>query len=488
MNLLLDKSPLNRRRFFQDMGGGLGQAALLSMLGKDLSVRGSEQHALSTDTISDLKPHQPHFAPKAKAVIHLFMNGGPSQMDLFDPKPDLIRNHGKSYFDRIAGEVENPESAGALLRSPFQFAQYGQSGMWVSDALPYFSKCVDEVTMIRSMYTTSITHEPALYKIHSGRLFPGHPSLGSWVSYGLGSENQSLPSYVVLDDPKGPPINRNQNWQSGYLSPMFQGTRFRSKGAPVLDLHPSKELSEEIIGLEREVIGALDFLHKSRRLRQPKLGARIANYELAARMQLEASEALDLSQESAATKAMYGIGEDKTDSYGKRCLIARRLVERGVRFVQLFIDGQIWDNHTGLKKGLLGACERTDKPIAGLLMDLRQRGLLDEIVVAWGGEMGRLPIAQLDGKKNEANSGRDHNKNAMVTWMAGAGLKQGYIHGSTDEIGMKAVEETVSVSDWHATLLHLLGLDFAKLFVHKNGFEERLVGVEEPEVVSSLLA
>ena len=487
MKLSLKKPLLNRRRYFQHLGVGLGQAALLSLLGRDLSLIGDESYSSTPDAAFDLKPNQPHFAPMAKSVIHLFMNGGPSQMDLFDPKPELVRNHGKSYFDKIAGEVENPESAGALLRSPFKFAQYGQSGMWVSDALPFFSQCVDEVAMIRSMYTTSITHEPALYKIHSGRLFPGHPSLGSWISYGLGSENQSLPAYVVLDDPKGPPINRNQNWQSGYLPPVFQGTRFRSSGAPVLDLNPGKEVSEKIIGLERDVIGSLDLLHKSQRHYQPRLGARIANYELAAKMQLEASDALDLSQESNATKAMYGIGEKKTDSYGKRCLIARRLVERGVRFVQLFIDGQIWDNHTGLKKGLLGACERTDKPVAGLLMDLRQRGLLDEIIVAWGGEMGRLPIAQLDGKKNEANSGRDHNKNAMVTWMAGAGLKKGYVHGSTDEIGMKAVDNTVSVPDWHATLLHLLGLDYAKLFIHKNGLEERLVGVEEPEVIYGLL-
>jgi hypothetical protein len=347
---------------------------------------------------------------------------------------------------------------------------------------------VDEVVMIRSMFTTSITHEPALFNIHSGRLFPGHPTLGAWISYGLGSENQSLPAYVVLEDPKGPPINRNQNWQSGYLPPVCQGTRFRSTGAPVLDLHPGKDIPDQMIDLERDLIGTLDRIHQRRRPHQPRLGARIANYELAARMQIEASEALDLSRESPATQAMYGIGEDKTDSYGRRCLIARRLVERGVRFVQLFIDGQIWDNHTNLKSALRGACERTDKPVAALLTDLRQRGLLEEVVVAWGGEMGRLPIAQLDGKKNETNSGRDHNKNAMIGWMAGAGLKRGYTHGSTDEIGLKAVEKTVGVPEWHATLLHLLGLDYARLSVRQSGLDDRLVGIHEPDVVSDLLA
>ncbi len=479
----------SRRRFFQHMSGGLGQAALLSLLGRDLPGAMAEvAHGSAPGQVFDLEPRRPHFEPKAKAVIHLFMNGGPSQVDLFDPKSELTRNHGKSYFNKIAGEVENPQSAGALLRSPFKFAQHGQSGMWVSEAMPHFAQCVDEVVMIRSMFTTSITHEPALFNIHSGRLFSGHPTLGSWISYGLGSENQSLPAYVVLEDPKGPPINRNQNWQSGYLPPVCQGTRFRSTGAPVLDLHPGKDIPDQMIDLERDLIGTLDRIHQRRRPHQPRLGARIANYELAARMQIEASEALDLSKESPATQAMYGIGEDKTDSYGRRCLIARRLVERGVRFVQLFIDGQIWDNHTNLKSGLRGACERTDKPVAALLTDLRERGLLEEVLVAWGGEMGRLPIAQLDGKKNEANSGRDHNKNAMIGWMAGAGLKRGYVHGSTDEIGLKAVEKTVGVPEWHATLLYLLGLDYARLSVRQNGLDERLVGIHEPEVVSDFLA
>ena len=234
----------------------------------------------------DLRPRSPHFAPRAKAVIHLFMNGGPSQMDLFDPKPELTRLHGRSYFDKIAGEVENPQAAGSLMRGPFSFRRYGQSGMWVSEVMPHFAKCVDEVTMIRSMYTYSITHEPSLFQIHSGRLRPGHPCLGSWVTYALGSENQNLPAYIVLDDPKGPPINRDQNWNSGYLSPLFQGTRFRSEGTPVLDLRPGVEVPKRVNDFERHFLGTLDRIHREKRPYQPRLDARIETYELAARMQL----------------------------------------------------------------------------------------------------------------------------------------------------------------------------------------------------------
>ncbi len=407
---------------------------------------------------------------------------------LFDPKPELTRMHGKSYFNRIAGEVENPTAGGAIMRNPFEFRQYGQSGMWVSEVMPHFAQCVDDVSLVRSMFTTSITHEPSLFQIHTGRLRPGHPSLGSWVTYALGSENRNLPAYVVLDDPKGPPINRDQNWNSGYLSPLFQGTPFRSEGAPVLDLKPGIPVPEPIRALEQNWIATLDRIHESDRPFQPRLATRIASYELAGRMQLAASDALDLSQEDDRTRALYGVGEEATDSYGKRCLIARRLVERGVRFVQLYINGQIWDHHTQIGTGLRSACERTDKPVAGLLKDLKARGLLDDVLVVWGGEMGRLPIAQLDGDKDPAKSGRDHNKNAMVTWMAGAGVKRGYLHGETDELGLAAVRDRVSVPDFHATLLHLLGLDHQQLTVDNNGLEERLTGVNEAHVVRALLA
>ena len=409
-------------------------------------------------------------------------------MDLFDPKPKLDALHGTQHFNQIAGEIENVKDAGAIMRSPYKFAQYGQSGMWVSDVLPHLAKQIDELALIRSMHTTNLTHEPAIYLIQSGKMGPGRPSLGSWAVYGLGSENQNLPAYVVLDDPLGLPINGVENWQSGFLPPLYQGTRFKSTGSPVLNLQSEVERPAEIVAMERDLLARLDAAHKGKRPGHPKLDARIASYELAARMQLAATSALDLAGETQATLEMYGIGKEPTDSYGRRCLIARRLIERGVRFVQLYINGQIWDNHTGLAAELKTACGRTDLPIAGLLADLRQRGLMDSTLVIWGGEFGRLPIAQLPKDKNEKNAGRDHNKNAFCTWLAGAGVKAGTVYGATDDLGLAAVENKVSVPDWHATILHLLGLHHEELFVDHHGLRERLTGVSPARVVKEVLA
>jgi hypothetical protein len=470
---------ISRRSFFNGVAGGICGAALMHLLGRDLRA---------APVPADLKPREPHFPGKARSVIHLFMNGGPSQMDLFDPKPLLDERHGKPYFSKIAGEVENPASAGALMRSPFRFARHGQSGMWVSDALPHLAGQVDDIALIRSMYTTNLTHEPAVYMIHSGKEGPGRPALGSWVVYGLGSENQNLPAYVVLDDPLGLPVNGVESWQSGFLPPVFQGTRFRSTGSPVLNLRPDVERPPEVARTESDLLSALDQLHRKQRPGQPDLDARISSYELAARMQLAATDALDLTKEPAAVLDMYGVGREPTDSYARRCLIARRLVERGVRFVQLFINGQIWDNHTGLATDLKAACDRTDRPIAALLRDLKQRGLFDSTLVVWGGEFGRLPIAQLPADKDERKAGRDHNKNAFCTWMAGAGIQGGTTYGATDEIGMSAVEDRVSVPDWHATILHLLGLHHDQLYLELNGLKEKLTGVKEAKVVKGILA
>src|SRR5262249_2378761 len=289
---------------------------------------------------ADLRPRKSYFAARARSVIHLFMNGGPSQMDLFDPKPMLDKHHGKPYFDKIAGEVEFIKDARALMRGPFTFPRHGQCGAWVSEVMPHLTGEVDDLAFLRSMYTTNLTHEPALYLIHSGKMGPGRPVLGSWVVYGLGSENQNLPAYVVLDDPKGLPVNGVDSWQAGFLPPLFQGTRFRSTGSPVLNLRPDVERPPEVEQSERELLNQLDQLHKQQHPGHPQLDARIASYELAAHMQLAATDALDLSTESPAIKEMYGVGREPTDSYGRRCLIARRLVERGVRFVQLFINAQ----------------------------------------------------------------------------------------------------------------------------------------------------
>jgi hypothetical protein len=474
---------LDRRGFFGSVSGGICGAALAHLLGQD-RLRASSP----APRPADLKPRKPHFAAKGRSVIHLFMNGGPSQMDLFDPKPALDKQHGKPYFDKIAGEVEFIKDAGALMRSPFKFARHGKCGAWVSEVMPHLAGVVDDVAFIRSMYTTNLTHEPAIYLIHSGKMGPGRPVIGSWVVYGLGSENQNLPAYVVLDDPLGLPVNGVESWQSGFLPPLFQGTRFRSTGSPVLNLRPDVDHPSEVVGAERELLRKLDDLHRRQRPGQPTLDARIASYELAARMQLAASDALDVSREPLKVREMYGIGRAPTDSYGRRCLIARRLVERGVRFVQLFINAQIWDNHTGLAGELKAACDRTDQPVAALLRDLKQRGLLDSTLVVWGGEFGRLPIAQLPPDRDERKAGRDHNKNAFCTWMAGAGVKGGTTYGATDELGLAAVENKVSVPDWHATILHLMGLHHEELYVEENGLKERLTGVTEARVVKGILA
>ena len=307
---------VTRRQWFHHAGRGLHAAALTWLLGNDLFPASSAQADDTVDhlkhRVHDLKPRKPLGEPAAKSVIHLFMNGGPSQMDLFDPKPELNKRHGQSYFEKIAGEVENPTAAGALMRCPFKFAQHGNSGTWVSSAMPHMATRVDDITVIRSMYTFNLTHEPALFIIQSGRMNPGLPTLGAWVTYGLGSENQNLPAYVVLDDPKGLPINRTQNWQAGFLPPVYQGTRFRSTGSPVLNLSREFDEPDSVTTIERQLLAGLDQMHRNKRRGQPDLNARIATYELAARMQLEASSALELKDESQETLDLYGIGKQPT--------------------------------------------------------------------------------------------------------------------------------------------------------------------------------
>lgn len=473
---------MTRRSFFERAVDGLQGAALAALLSRDLF--GATAGEDPVRRVYDLKPRPPHFPAKAKSVIQLFMNGAPSQVDLFDPKPMLDKHHGEPYFEKIANDVSSPKAAGGLMRSPFKFQQYGQSGIWVSELMPHFAKQVDNVAMIRSMNTIHPEHEPALFMVHSGRTMQGRPAIGSWVIYGLGTENQSLPAYVVLDDPIGLPINGVQSWQSGFLPPVYQGTRLRTNGSPILNLKPEVEKPSEVVRLTRDLLSRLDQIHEHAHPGEPDLDARIASYELAARMQVEASDALDLSKESDATREMYGIGDEATDSYGKRCLMARRLVERGVRYIQIYINGQIWDHHTNLESGMRACCLRTDKPVAGLLADLKQRGLLKDTLVIWGGEFGRLPISQLGGTAD----GRDHNPRGFTIWMAGAGIKPGISYGNTDEFGYKAVENPVSVTDWQATVLHLLGLDYQRLTWDVNGLPEKLTSVYEAKIAEGILA
>lgn len=484
---------ITRRGFFEKACDGLQGAALLSLLGEDLfgtpQLQAAERAEPAAPRIYDLKPKRPHFEPPAKAVIQLFMQGGPSQVDLFDHKPALDEHHGKPVFKELAADVSSPESAGGLMRSPFKFAQHGESGIWVSELLPHLAQQVDDIAVVRSMFNSHPNHEPALFKIHSGKLLPGLPSLGAWVVYGLGSENQNLPAYIVLDDPQSAlPTNGVQNWQSGYLPPLYQGTRMRPTGSPILNLQPAVEEPDEVVHLTRDLVARLDRIHKQQRPGRLQLDARIASYELAARMQLRAADALDISQETQATQQMYGIGEPATDNYARRCLMARRLIERGVRYVQLYTRGQAWDNHTNIGTSLKKICTETDKPAAALLKDLKQRGLLNDTLVVWGGEFGRLPMAQMKPGSDPAKAGRDHGPAGFSIWMAGGGIRPGTAYGATDEIGYRAAENPVSVADWHATILHQLGLHNDELFFRRNGFEEKLTGVEQPRIIEGILS
>ena len=477
---------LTRRGFFSRFGDGVHGAALASLLARDLFTGSPVLYAAGAENAvsTDLKPRKPHFPPKAKAVIHLFMNGGPSHVDLFDPKPLLRKFAGSPPNRDILNEIEFANEVGTMLPSPFQFVRRGKCGMELSEVLPHLGECADDITLIRSVYSESFNHEPALYLIHSGRTIPGRPSLGAWVVYGLGSENQNLPAYVVLDDPKRLPINGIQNWQAAWLPPVFQGTRFRSEGLPLLNLKAREDLPSPLVQAQRDLLRQLDDAHRRERPWQPDLDARITSYELAANMQMEATDALDISKESQKTQEMYGLNNELTASYGKRCLMARRLVERGVRFVQIFIEGQIWDAHSELEESLHSSCGKTDQPVAALITDLKQRGLLNSTLLIWGGEFGRLPLSQV----GRASVGRDHGPSGFTMWMAGGGVKSGYVHGATDDIGYKAVEGRVSVHDFHATMLHLLGLHFRELVYPRNGLNERLTDQYPARVVQEILA
>ena len=480
------QSGLTRRGFFSRFGDGVHGVALASLLAGDLFTSSPALYAAGTESAppTDLKPRKPHFPPKAKAVIHLFMNGGPSHVDLFDPKPLLRKFAGSPPNRDILSEIEFANEVGTMLPSPFQFARRGKCGMELSEVLPHLGECADDITLIRSVYSESFNHEPALYLMHSGRTIPGRPSLGAWVVYGLGSENQNLPAYVVLDDPKRLPINGIQNWQAAWLPPVFQGTRFRSEGLPLLNLKAREDLPSPLVQAQRDLLRQLDDAHRHERPWQPDLDARITSYELAANMQMEATDALDISKESQKTQEMYGLDNELTASYGRRCLMARRLIERGVRFVQIFIEGQIWDAHSELEESLRSSCGRTDQPVAALITDLNQRGLLESTLIIWGGEFGRLPLSQV----GRASVGRDHGPSGFAMWMAGGGVKSGYVHGATDDIGYKAVEGRVSAHDFHATMLHLLGLHFRELVYPRSGLNERLTDQYPARVVQEILA
>lgn len=453
----------SRRELLTRAGGGLGMLALEQLLGQETLADERSSAPAAAEASPPLAPRAPHFAPKVKSVIWLFMEGGPSAVDMFDPKPELHKNHGKKIDINVF--FGNP---GPLMKSPFKFAQYGESGAWVCDKYQQVAKHVDDIAFIKSCYSESDNHVPALYQMNTGLARPGFPAAGSWVTYGLGSENQNLPGYVVLGNTQGVK-GGSPNWASGFLPATYQGTLFRSQGNPVLNLQRPQDIAAAEQRGQLDLMAKLNEEHRRDHAGEADLLARIQSFELAYRMQTEATEVVDLSKETATTRAMYGIDQKHSRSFGSKCLMARRLVESGVRFVQVYSDGE-WDAHNNLTKNHTEHCAATDKPIDALLMDLKQRGLWDSTLVIWGGEFGRMPVSQ-------SGDGRDHNPNGFLTWMAGGGIKGGISYGATDEIGYKAVENRVSVHDLHATMLHLLGMDHKRLTYRHNGRSFRLTDV-----------
>jgi len=445
----------NRRAFLGRTTGALGTMALAHLLSVE---RASTARAASSMASGGLPTRRQ--ASTADSVICLFQHGGPSQMDLFDPKPELTKHDGKPYKGDL--EVHFVGQAGNVLGSPFKFAPRGQSGIELCELLRHTARIVDDFTLVRSVTTESVDHESALRLIHSGKFQASYPTWGSWVVYGLGTENENLPAYVVLTDPGGMPVDNVRNWTSGWLPAVYQGTPFRPGNTPVPNLVTPASMTASARRRQLDFLEGLNREHLSQFPGNAELEARVTNFEVAARMQSSVPDALDLSQENQATKKLYGLDNPITAEYGTRCLIARRLVERGVRFVQLYLAGQPWDTHSKNAATLKGLCGRIDQPSAALVQDLKQRGLLDRTIVMWGGEFGRLPISQ-------GKDGRDHNRHANSLWLAGGGFRRGYCHGSTDDFGYAAVENEVNVHDLHATLLHALGLDHKQLtFPHEG--------------------
>jgi Protein of unknown function (DUF1501) len=455
-----DQTCLGRREFLQRSGAGFGMLALADLLAAE-----------EPQSLDPLAAKAPHFPAKARAVIWLFMEGGPSGFDLFDPKPELQKRHGQ----RVAGIQTHFGNPGPLLRSPFSFKQYGQSGAWVCDKYSNLARCVDDMAFIKSMHTESANHAPAMYQMNTGVPRPGLPSAGAWVTYGLGTPSRNLPGFIVMAPGvgKGGPAN----WGSGFLPSTHQGTLLRSGGQPILNLGRPADVGREEQRAMLDLANGFNGDHARQHPGEPDLLGRIESFELAYRMQIEAPDVVDLSKESAQTRALYGI--DSGNSFGVKCLLARRFVERGVRFVQVYSNDE-WDAHGSIADNHTARCAETDVPIAGLLTDLKQRGLLDSTLVVWGGEFGRMPVS-------EGGRGRDHNPHGFLAWLAGAGVQGGTSYGETDEIGHHAAVDPVSVPDLHATMLHLLGMDHKRLTYLHNGRRFRLTDVSG-KVVNGILA
>ena len=467
---------LDRRHFCTQTGAGFGSLALASML----------------------QGQEPKLPSKAKSVIFLFMFGGPSQVDLFDYKPELQKRDGQS----IQNEFRRGSKTQAVLQaSRRNFAQHGNSGLWCSDAFPNIAKHMDKLALVKSLTSDSFAHGSALLQINCGRILQGHPSLGSWVNYGLGSVNQNLPGFVVMLDPRGGPTSGAPNWSNGYMPASYQGTLMRSGGQPILNLRPPANIDAASQRAEIDLLNELNRNYSQDRNGNSELQARIASYELAFQLQIAAPEAMALSQETAETIAMYGIDEPKPDwhplalgpsTFGRQCLIARRLVERGVRFIQIYSGGgnaggqNTWDGHHGIEENLKLHCPEVDRPIAALLSDLERSGLLESTLVVWGGEFGRMPVSETFNTGGKPG-GRDHNPKGFTYWFAGAGVKPGTSYGQTDELGEVAVENPRHLRDLHATILHLMGLDHRKLTYFHGGLDEKLTGVIDASPIREIM-
>ncbi len=469
-----------RREFLWESGCGFGAAALASLLAQDgMALTG----AVSTNPLA---PRPSTLVPRAKSVIFLFMYGGPSHIDTFDYKPAMVGMDGKTIAVTTFGRG-GKKSQGRIVEPRWKFKQYGQSGKWVSDLFPHLSDCVDDIAFLHSMQAESPIHGSAMLMMNSGKLQSGNPAMGSWVNYGLGSVNENLPGFVVMLDRSGGPISGAKNWSSGYMPASYAGTIIRPEGSPINDLSLPDRMSRPVQRDLLDTLAGMNQRHRALRPDQQDLQARIATYELAYRMQAHAPEAVDLSQETQATRDLYGLDEKSTHNFGSRCLLARRLVERGVRFIQVYSGGahndNNWDAHGDLVKNHTRHARATDQPIAALLKDLKQRGLLDETLVVWGGEFGRQPTAEY-----AVGTGRDHNSFGFTMWMAGGGLKGGVSVGTTDELGAAAVEQPMHVKRLHATVLKQLGLDPNGLSYFFRGLNQKLVGVEPVEPIAEIIA
>ncbi len=497
-----------RREFVWQTGAGFGAVALSALLDRDGFFQGSAAASQPPPVAANpLAAKPPMFPAKAKSVIFLFMYGGPSHIDTFDYKPAMIGRDNQTVEVKTHGRGGH-RNGGRIVEPRWKFKQYGQCGKWVSDLFPHLAQHVDDIAFLHSLTADSPIHGSAMLMMNSGKILSGSPTLGSWVNYGLGTVNEDLPGYVVMLDPSGGPISGAKNWASGYMPASYQGTILRTKGAPILDLQPPAGVTRE---MQHDLIQAINQANRAHSQRtagrerlaglagspaidqaplargaNSDLAARIASYELAFKMQLSAPEAMDLSQEDQATLDMYGVEQEQTADFGKRCLLARRLVERGVRFVQLYSGGahndDNWDAHGNLENNHNLHAGATDQPIAALLKDLKQRGLLDSTLVIWGGEFGRQPTAEY-----AEGTGRDHNAYGFTMWMAGGGIRGGVSVGATDELGSAAVEKPMHVKQLHATILHQLGLDPNQLSYFYSGLNQKLVGVEHVSPIGEII-